>query len=72
MGRYAEASTAYREALRLNPYYLPARHNLVMYYLSVGNLVAAEREYLDHYRLDPKAAGRLKVFIDGMKGLSTK
>ena len=72
VGRYREASMAYREALRLNPYYLPARYNLVMYYLSVGNLVAAEREYLDHYRLDPKAAGRLKVFIDGMKGLSTK
>lgn len=56
-GRTQEATTQYREALRLNPYFVPARVNLVTLYSAAGNSVAAERVLRDGLALDGLPSG---------------
>ena len=67
-GRYAEAASAYRDAIRLEPRYAPAHFNLGIYAASTGDLEGATAELRTLAALDPGAAGQLSKFLEFFSG----
>ena len=54
LGRGAEAEKAFREALKLNPTFLPAHNDLARSLYRTGKVQPAAREFESVLRLDPK------------------
>ena len=53
VGRLKEAEASYKEALRFNPRYADAHHNLGNLYLERKQWQEAERAYLEALKVDP-------------------
>lgn len=56
LGRADEAQQAYRDALRLDPRFIPARVNLAMLYDQLGRKKEAEHELREAIRISPNYA----------------
>jgi tetratricopeptide (TPR) repeat protein len=63
-GRFPEAAAAYEEALRIDPTFPQARHDVALLYLGFDMTDRAREHCRELEKIDPEAARRLRTMIE--------